>query len=336
MDWTRLDAGGRVTAMRDAACAGVTADGTGFIALLADDDPAASEVDQLSLDSFGVVGLSGGDPSWLTGRGPDGQMHLWRVAAPHLLSERSLEALGAAWAAPALDATASDVLVAYLTDGGWRMRAHALVEGQPDGAARGRELRLGGPPDSALAYSFHERGPITVAGAVGDGSDPPAAAWVIVTDPPARVSEPPDWRRVHLAPTPSELSSVGVAAGGRRTWVAGRLDAKPVVYEVLSLPFRGLVRTATPVLPVLTLAPDSIEGPDRPVVLVDHAESDHPVFLAATVDGNRLCWTTGADGTAWQAFPAPAGRLHAACLAGGRIHALIDGAVWSLPDPTHG
>jgi hypothetical protein len=336
MEWIRLDVGGRVTAMRGAACAGVTADGTGFTALLADHDPTATEVDELSLDSFGVVALSGGDTTWLTGRGPDGQMHLWQVAAPHLLSEKALDAFGAAWAAPALDAKASGLLVAYIAGDGWRMRAHTLAEGPKNGAPRGRELRLGGPPDSTLAYSFHERGPIMVAGAVGDAADPPTAAWVIDTDPPARGAGATDWRRVHLAPTPSALSSVGVAAGGRRTWIAGRLGAKPMVYEVLALPFRGLVRSATPVLPVLTLAPDSIDGPDRPVVLVDHVESDHPVFLAATVDGNRLCWTTGADGTSWQAFPAPAGRLHAACLAGGRIHALIDGSVWSLEDPTQG
>jgi hypothetical protein len=336
MDWTRLDVDGRVTAMSGAACAGVTSDGTGFVALLADPEPTATEVDELSLDSFGVVGVSGGDATWLTGRGPDGLMHLWRVAAPHLLSHRSLEGLGAVWAAPALDAKASGLLVAYLADGGWRMRAHTLAEGLDDGAPRGRELRLGGPPDASLVYSFHERGPITVAGTVGDSTDSPTAAWMIETDPDARGADEADWRRVHLVPAPSELSSVGVTAGGRRTWIAGRLDAKPVVYEVLALPFRGLVRTSTPVLPVLTLAPESIDGPDRPVVLVDLVASDHPVFLVATADGNRLCWTTGPDGTAWQAFPAPAGRLHTACLAGGRIHALIDGSVWSLPDPTKG
>jgi hypothetical protein len=333
MDWTRLEVDGRVTALRGAVCAGSTADGTGFVALLADRDPTAREVDQLSLDSFGVVGLSGADPTWLTGRGADGQMHLWLAAAPHLLSVRSLEPLGAAWAAPALDAKASGLLVAYVADGGWRLRAHSLSDGPSDPAPRGRELRLGGPPDATGSYSFHQGGPITVAGAVGDLGDPPTAAWVIDTELDTRASDAADWRRVHLAPAPSELSSVGVTAEGRRTWIAGRVDAKPVVYEVLALPFRGLVRTTTPVLPMLTLSPESIDGPARPVVLVDLVGSNHPVFLVATADGNRLCWN---DGTTWKAHPAPDGRLQAACVAGGRIHALVDASVWSLPDPTEG
>jgi len=331
MDWTKLDVGGRVTAMKGPACAGVTADGIGFVALLGDGDSAATVVEDLSLDSVGVVGLSGGDTTWLTGRGADGQMHLWHVAAPHLLSERSLVAHGAVWAAPALDAKATGVLVAYVAEGGWRLRAHTLSVGPTDGEPRGRELRLAGPPDATLAYGFHGTGPITIAGAVGDAADPQAAAWVVVSDLDPRNPEAADWRRVHLAPTPSELSSVGVAAAGRRTWVAGRLDAKPVVYEVLDLPFRGLVRTTTLTLPVLTLSPGAADGAGRPMVLVDDVDGDQPVFLAATVDGNRLCWY---DGTTWKAHPAPDGRLHAACLGGGRIHALIDGSIWSLPDPT--
>jgi hypothetical protein len=335
MDWTRLEVEGRVTALRDGACAGVGTDGTGFVSMLADQGVGTTRVDDIWLDSFGVVGLSGGDTTWLTGRGPDGQMHLWQVAAPHLVSERSLEAHGAVWAAPALDAKASGLLVASLADGGWLMQAHTLAEDARDGAPRGRCLRLGGPPDSSLVYAFHERGPITVAGTVGDSTDPPAAAWMIDTDPRTRGSATADWRRVHLAPTPTELTSVGVAAGGRRTWIAGRVEAKPVIYEVLSLPFRGLVRSTTLTLPVLALSADSVDGPARPVVLVEDVQGDLPVFLAATANGNRLCWST-AGGTAWQACPAPEGQLHAACLAGGRIHALVDGSIWSLPDPTGG
>jgi hypothetical protein len=306
MDWTRLDVEGRVTALRGDACAGVTADGAAFIALLTDPEPAVTIVESLSLDSFGVVGLSGGDTPWLTGRGADGQMHLWQVAAPHVLSERSLETTGAAW-------------------------AHEVSESASHPEPRGRALRLGGPPDAVLAFGFHAAGPLTVAGALGDAEDPPAAAWLVDSGVDARLPEASDWRRVHLSPTPSELSSVAVAADGRHTWVAGRVDSKPVVYEVLALPFRGLVRTTTLTLPILSLSEPAVDGPDRPVVLVDATAGDQPVFLVATADGNRVCWND--DGT-WKAHPAPDGRLHAAAFAGGRIHALIDASAWSLPDPT--
>jgi hypothetical protein len=335
MDWTKLEVDGRVTALRDGACAGVTAEGTGFVAMLADPCAGTTVVDEMRLDSFGVVGLSGGDTTWLTGRGPDGQMHLWQVAGPHLLGERSLEGQAAAWAAPAVDAKASALLVADLADGRWGVQAHTLGKDDRVGAPRGRGLRLGGPPDASMVYSFHERGTITVAGAVGDSTEPPTAAWMIDTDPTGRGSATADWRRVHLAPAPTELTSVGVAAAGRRTWIAGRVEAKPVIYEVLSLPFRGLVRSAAVTVPVLTLSPESLVAPARAVVLVEYVEGDHPVFLAATANGNRLCWST-AGGTSWQAVAAPDGRVHAACLAGGRIHALVDGSVWSLPDPTRG
>lgn len=333
MDWTRLDVDGRVTALRGDVCAGVTAEGVAFVALLGAPEPVATVVEPLLLDSFGVVGLSGGDAPWLSGRGMDGQMHLWQVAAPYVLAQRSLETWGAAWAAPALDDSATGVLIAEPAEGGWRLRAYTVTEGTTDGQPRGRVLRLGGPPDSALAFGFHATGPITVAGAVGDGDVPPAAAWLVDTGADARSPDAADWRRVHLSPAPSELSSVGVGAAGRHTWVAGRLDAKPVVYEILALPFRGLIRSTTLTLPVLTLSDVVVEGPDRPVVLVDATEGDQPVFLVATSGGNRLCWN---DAGIWKAHPAPDGRLRAAAVAGGRIHALIDGSAWSLPDPTHG
>lgn len=337
MDWTRTEVEGRVTALRDGVCAGVTEDGTGFVSVLAGPAAATTVVDEMRLDSFGVVGLSHGAAAALTGRGADGQMHLWSLPDPgraSAVAERSLEPLSAVWAAPALRASGGAVLTATVGDGAWSLRAHVLPPDADDATSPyGRELRLGGPPDQSLAFSFRDRGPITVAGTVGEGSEPSAAAWVLDAEPERRGAAPADWRRVHLSPAPDELSSVATSVGGRRTWVAGRTAAKPVAYEVLSLPFRGLVRTTTLVLPVLTLSADSVEGPDRPVVLVDDVEGDHPVFLAATAAGNRLCWSTG-GGTAWQACPAPEGRLHAACLAGGRIHTLVDGAVWSLPDPT--
>jgi len=331
MEWTRLDVDGRVTALRGDVCAGVTTGGDAFVALLSAPTTAVTVVDALTLDSFGVVGLSGHDATWLTGRGMDGQLHLWQVAAPHVLSERSLEAWGAAWAVPALAERATGMLVARPADGGWRLQAHALEDGPAAGRALGRSLSLGGPPDSALAFGFRATGPITVAGAIGDTADPPAAAWLLDPAVDARSPEVPDWRRVHLAPAPSELSSVVTADAGRRTWVAGRSEARPVLFEILSLPFRGLVRSTTLTLPVLSLSDSAVDGPDRPLVLVEGTDGDQPVFLVATSAGNRLCWN---DAGTWKAHPAPDGTLRAAASAGGRTHALIGSSVWSLPGPT--
>jgi len=53
--------------------------------------------------------------------------------------------------------------------------------------------------------------------------------------------------------------------------------------------------------------------------------------VAALSRGNRLCWH---DGTEWKAHPVPDGRVRAACSSGGAVHVLIDGAVWSMSDPT--
>jgi hypothetical protein len=84
-------------------------------------------------------------------------------------------------------------------------------------------------------------------------------------------------------------------------------------------------------VPPLQLADDALVGGDRPIVLVDEHERDQPVFVAALARGNRLCWH---DGTEWKAHPVPDGRVRSACASGGAVHVLVDGAVWSLPDPT--
>jgi len=116
--------------------------------------------------------------------------------------------------------------------------------------------------------------------------------------------------------------------------VAGRVDARPVAWEVLQLPFRGLVRSAAVTMPRLELAPESFEANGgRAVVLVEETPGDQPVFVAATTRGNRLCWH---DGSEWKAIPAPDGRLEAACSSGGAVHVLLGASVWSVADPTGG
>ena len=165
------------------------------------------------------------------------------------------------------------------------------------------------------------------------GPTPAAAAWTLADlDEEPAAGRDDGWRRVHLAPSPTELTSVAVGHGSGRIWVAGRVDARPVAWEVLQLPFRGLVRSAAVTMPRLELAPESCEpNGGRSVVLVEEAPGDQPVFVAATTRGNRLCWH---DGSEWKAIPAPEGRLQAACLSGGAVHVLRGrlGVVGGRPD----
>ena len=339
MDWTELEVDGRVTALRRGLCAGVVSDGRAFTCDLEAPDPSPVAYDGIVLDSFGVVGASPGVEAWLTGRGADGRLSLFGVrpefvGTPGESIAHSLESIGAMWAAPVLDTKAAHVLASDLQEGTWRLRAYPLNEAIIGGAARGRGFALGSEPDTSLSFSFLEKGPLVVAGRIGDGPSPAAAAWTLSDldgAPPAGRDD--GWRRVHLSPAPSELTSVAVGAAGR-IWVGGRVDARPVAWEVLQLPFRGLVRSAVVTMPRLELAPEALEpGEGRPLVLVEAAPGDQPVFVAATTRGNRLCWY---DGTEWKAIPAPDGRLQAACSTGGAVHLLVGASVWSVGDPTGG
>jgi hypothetical protein len=322
MDWSRLEIAGRATALARGHCAGVGADGNAFVAELGLSPAPPRTYDGLLLDSFGVLGVAQGEHTWLTGRGADGRLHLWSayddgsMFVPH-----SLDAIGAMWAAPVVDSSAERVLSAHLDDGAWRLRVHqretAILGGRPQAA----DLSIGTDPDAALSYAFHAREPLVVAGPLGDSGT--AHAWSLgVTDH--------EWRRIHLSPTPTALCSVGTGHAGRHSWVAGHLDGRPMIYEVLPLPFRGLLRSAVVDVPALRLAEDFLSVRDRPVVLVDGHRRDLPVFVASLPRGNRLCWH---DGTEWKAFPVPDGRVRSACASGGAVHVLVDGAVWSLPEP---
>jgi hypothetical protein len=323
MDWTRLEVAGRVTALARGCCAGVDADGNAFVVPLRLPHSAPRTYDGLLLDSFGVLGIASGEHTWLTGRGGDGRLHLWSAHDDGTTFEpHSLEAIDAGWAAPLLDARAGLVLSAQLDTGAWRLRVHQREPAVLGGPAKAADLTLGTDPATALAFAFYEHEPLVVAGPLGESGT--ANAWSLGTTD-AR------WRRIHLAPTPTVLCSVGTAQLGRRSWVAGHLEGRPLIYEVLPLPFRGLLRSATVDVPALELAEDALSIGDRPVVLVDEHERDLPVFVAALSRGNRLCWH---DGTEWKAHPAPEGRVRSACASGGAVHVLVDGAVWSIPDPT--
>jgi hypothetical protein len=323
MEWSRIEVAGRVTALARGHGAGVDADGNAFVVPLRLPHPSVRTYDGLLLDSFGVLGVAQGEQTWLTGRGADGRLHLWSAYADgSMFVPHSLEAIKAVWAVPVLDAHAELVLSAHLDGGEWRLRVYqretAILGGRPQAA----DLTIGIDPGTALAFAFYEREPLVVAGPLGESGAP--HAWSL-----GRTDA--EWRRIHLSPTPTALCSVGTGQLGRHCWVAGHLEGRPVIYQVLPLPFRGLLRTANVDVPSLELAEDALTAGDRPIVLVDEHERDQPVFVAALVRGNRLCWH---DGTEWKAHPVPDGRVRSACTSGGAVHVLIDGAVWSMPDPT--
>jgi len=321
MDWSKLEIAGRVTALARGLCAGVGADGDAFVVPLRLPHPATRTYDGLLLDSFGVLGIAPGEQYWVTGRGADGHLHLWSAHADgSMFVPHSLEAIDAAWATPLLDAHADLILSATMNGGGWRLRVHAREAAILGGPPRAHDLSLTGDPGTSLAFACYEREPLVLAGPLGEAG----AAQALALAPGDG-----DWRRVHLAPAPTSLCSVATGQLGRHTWIAGHAEGRPVVYQVLPLPFRGLLRTSTIEVPALELEPASLSG--RPVVLVDEVERDLPVFVAALARGNRLCWY---DGTEWKAHPVPDGSLRSACASGGAVHVLVDGSVWSLPDLT--
>jgi hypothetical protein len=320
MDWTRLQVDGRVTVLTRGLCAGVRADGDAFVVPLRLPYPEPRTYEGLQLDSFGVLGISQAEQTWLTGRGADGRLHLWSAYVDgSMFVPHSLEAIDAVWAVPLLDDDAGLVLSAVLDSGQWRLRVHQREHAILGGRPQAPELVLVGEP-AALAITFHEREPVVVAGPVGDSGSPQALSLAVGEA---------EWRRIHLSPRPTALTSAASAQFGRHTWVAGHCDGRPVIYEVLPLPFRGLLRSATVEVPPLELRAESLD--DRSVVLVDGVQLDSPVFVAALERGNRLCWH---DGEEWKAHPVPDGRLRSATASGGAVHVLLDSTVWSLPDPT--
>jgi len=327
MDWTRLDVGGRVTALRHGLAAGVTEGGSAFVAALRLPHPEPTTYDDLLVDSFGVLGVCPGDPTWLTGRGADGHLHLWGVdedgvrVVPH-----SLDATEAMWAAPVVAGSEGRVLASRLVGGRWRLQALTHGTALGGGPTLGKDLVLGDSPDVALAFGPAKQAPMVVAGSIGD--PPTVSAWALATVDTGPGREPAyEWRRVHLLPAPTSLCSVAVSAQGRHTWLAGHVEGRLTAYDVLPLPFRGLVRSATVELPPVSLIP----GTGRPVVLVDDAPGDLPWFVVATARGLRLCWN---DGTEWKAHPVPEGLLRGASYHEGAVHVWLGGDVWSIPDPS--
>lgn len=322
MDWTRLTVSGRVTALQRGLCAGVTDEGTVFVAPLRLPHVSATTYDDVLVDSFGVLGLSPGDAgeTWLTGRGADGRLQLWAARDDgSSVRAHSLDGVDATWAAPVLDDGTDLLLSCHVADGSWTLRTHGLETALLGGGPMLPDLALAGSPDTALVLGCPEKEPLVVAGRIGENGA--ASAYAVGDD---------EWRRIHIAPAPTLLTSVAYAWGGRHTWIAGVAEGRATVHELLPLPFRGPLRTAVVPVPSLELVALP-EGHGRPLVLVDDVAGEHPVMVAAMSRGNRLCWH---DGTEWKAYPAPDGPVRAACAADGGVHVLIGRAVWSIDDPT--
>jgi hypothetical protein len=326
MDWTTLQVGGRVTAMRQGLAAGVTDDGNAFVVPLRLPFPEPTTYDGLLLDSFGVLGVAPGEQTWLTGRGADGRLHLWSAYVDgSMVVPHSLDAVDAMWAAPVSDGASGRVIASHLDGGSWRLRAFDRESALLGGLPQGQELVLGAAPDVALTYGPADHGPLVVAGAVGESGAASAWALASVDAGPGRTPGA-EWRRVHLLPAPTELCSVAVGADGRHTWVAGHVDGRLTAYAVLPLPFRGPVRSSTVSLPPV----DVVTGSGTPVVLVDGVPGPLPWFVAATARGHRLCWHNGSE---WKAHPVPGGRLRGASYHDGSVHVWMDETVHSVPDP---
>jgi hypothetical protein len=299
----------------------VTAEGSAFVARLTLPHERATTYDDLLVDSFGVLGVATGDRTRLTGRGADGRLHVWSADEGGPGEPLALDAVDAVWAAPVHDARRDHLLTCHVDADGWRLRVHDHDSAGSGGRSLVGDLTLAGEPGTALVFGFHRGGPLVVAGKVGDCG--PASAWSL--DEGAE-----GWRRIHLTPAPTTLTSVASSRDGRRTWVGGVAAGRPVIYEVLPLPFRGLVRSTAVPMPALALTDPDV---GRPLVLVDDLDGRGPVFVAALERGNRLCWH---DGTEWKALPAPDGPLRAACASGGAVHLLLGREVWSVEDPTSG
>ncbi|HET7070222.1 MAG TPA: hypothetical protein VFI40_05315, partial [Nocardioides sp.] len=311
----RFAVAGRVTALQRGLCAGISDEGTVFVAHLRMPHASPTTYDDLLVDSFGVLGIAPGDEAWLTGRGADGRLQLWSARdGDHAVVPHPLSAVDAMWAAPAKDAGRELVLSSHLRDGSWQLCVHDREAAISGGPPRSRALALAGSPDTAVVFGCSEKDPLVVAGRI-DGMQS-ATAWALGDG---------DWRRIHLAPAPSALTSVASAWGGRHTWIGGVLEGRAVVHELLPLPFRGPLRTTAVPMPHLELV-NVPEAGGRPLVLVDDVAGDRPVCVAAMARGNRLCWH---DGTEWKALPAPDGPVRAACSTGGAVHVLIGQSVWS-------
>ena len=178
MDWTRFAVTGRITALQRGLCAGVTTEGTVFVAHLRLPHARPTTYDDVLVDSFGVLGLAPGPEPWLTGRGADGRLQLWAARDDDTTIESSsLDGIDAMWAAPAMDAGTDLLLSCHLSEGSWRLRTYDRQAATVGGAPKARDLPLAGSPDTAFVLGCPEKDPLVVAGRLGDSGAATAWAW---------------------------------------------------------------------------------------------------------------------------------------------------------------
>ncbi len=290
------------------------------IALLGVHDPPVVSFDPLALDSFGVVGVSAGDRTWLTGRGRTVACTCWGVDPSRgagLVRGQSLDGLDAMWAAPASTRARPSCSRRTAGEGVWRLRAHTLAEAEAGRPARGAvAVPRSGPARLPCLLPFSPAGPLVVAGAIGDG---PGARRGLGGPGDRDEASSPGWAGVvsTLRPRPDELSSVSAVAArlrpdlDRRTHgrASGRLGScstcPSVVWSVDSC-HDALDQLAALIVRGYGEPVGRARGrwPRATSRSSSRPPRGEPALLARRCD--------------WKAIPAPDGRVRAACAVGGR------------------
>ncbi len=326
MEWTRLEVAGRVTALARGHCAGVDADGNAFVVPLRLPHPTGAHVRRAAAR---LVRGAGGRP----GRADLAHRSRRRRAAAPVVGVRRRQHVRAALARrgrrgrgprPCSTRTRSWCSRPISTEGPGgcvptRARRRSSAGGRSaadlDHRDRSRPRRSRSRSTStSRSWSpgrWATRGRRTPGPSAG-----PTASGAGSTSRRRRT------RSARWAP----------ASCGRLTWVAGHLEGRPMIHQVLSLPFRGLLRSAAVDVPPLD-ARRGCAGRGRP--------ADRPGRRArARSAGLRRRPARGATGCAGTTAPSgrrsprPRAGSAAPAASGGAVHVLIDGAVWSMPDPT--
>ena len=203
-----------------------------------------------------------GRTAWLTGRGADGRLHLFGRPIAGTADE-SVAALAGRRSARCGRHRSLDARAAPRA----RLRPRRTGPGgcapttsrrrSVGGAARGRGFALGSEPDTSLSFSFHEQGPLVVAGRIGDG---PAPAPAPGRCGPRRGPRPDR----ELAPGPP-VCRLPTDLGRRRRHAltaaasgsAGRVDGRPRVTRCCRCPSAGWCARRAVAMPPLELVAET-------------------------------------------------------------------------------
>ncbi|GEB14354.1 hypothetical protein GUY44_17250 [Pimelobacter simplex] len=334
MEWRRGTYPGRVTAMNGPVVAGVTDDGSGFIAGLIDAGDALV-LDEIRLDADGVLAVGGIETTFLTGRDPEGTLRMWSVeefyvnaqdlAAGELDDEEPLiEEIELpehyTWAASVAterddfmlamtgraETTQVEVRVLYALD-------LPVLDQHRHPAAPGL---LGGRP----VVAHRAKQPVWVVTDAGVcWSDP----WLL-----DEMQDEVHWSDVDL---PAGMVAT-YAAVGMKGWLGGWAPGADGDRPVLVRHGRGTEPEVVPA-PVTRLRPDAA-GP-RVLLLEPDRLDDMPAMVTASVDGNALWFPDAAEDGGWArvAVPDGDGPLWAAGSGAGWVGVIIGTSVWVAHHP---